>query len=238
MVWTKQFAIIVFNSQVAKGCGMSTQKTALVIDDHPLVARGIADFLKSHCDFSQVEAVTDTTSLWNKLELSDHPTIILVDFWLPSGASLPLLGELKAKYPQIHLLVISADENAAVEDKVRSAGAQGFINKQAAPEVFVLAVNAILSGNTYFSNTTFNHAKFNDTYQPNQLPVTAKELGLTARQGEILAMIIQGLPNKRIAQVLSLSEQTVKEHVSGILSRLGVNNRIEAITKLRGKRLE
>ena len=235
------------SAKLALGYCMTTEKTAnkmtaIVIDDHPLVARGIADFLSSHCAFSQVDAVTSVSDLWHHINPTALPAIILVDFWLSSSASLPLLGELKTKYPQVAILVISADENAAVEDKVRGIGVQGFLNKQAAPEVFVQAIVAILSGKTWFSYAPLNGEKysevFSNTYQPNQLPVTAKELGLTARQGQILSMVIKGLPNKRIANELNLSEQTVKEHISGILNRLGVKNRIEAITKLRGRRLE
>lgn len=62
-------------------------------------------------------------------------------------------------------------------------------------------------------------------------------LGLTPRQGDVLALVLQGLPNKRIALLLDLSESTVKEHVSGILQRLGVSSRVQAITLLRGRRL-
>jgi len=212
---------------------LTIQQTALLIDDHPLVARGIADFLYSHCEFSQVDAVTDIQALWNHLVPTALPSIIVLDFWLPDGAALPLLNDLKAKYPQIPLLVISADDDPTVENKVKSMGVKGFLNKQAAPEIFIQAINAILNGENWF-----NHAKLNHTYQPNVLPVTAKELGLTTRQGQILYMMMNGLPNKRIAKTLNLTEQTVKEHVTGILNRLGVNNRIEAMTKLRGRRLE
>jgi len=92
-----------------------------------------------------------------------------------------------------------------------------------------------LRGDTWFhGGTQFAGREF-----PNkELPVTAAELGLTARQGQVLAMMLKGLPNKRIALNLSLSEQTVKEHVTGILERLGARNRIEVITKLRGRKLE
>ena len=131
--------------------------------------------------------------------------------------------------------MVSADDDSVVQKKVKLAGAHGFMHKQESTDIFMQAVTCLLSGKTWFSHTQhpINHLK-----QPNELAITAEELGLTTRQGQILAMIIQGMPNKRIAQVLSLSEQTVKEHVSGILNRLGVNNRIGAITKLRGKRLE
>jgi len=214
---------------------MSIQNTAIVIDDHPLFARGIAAFLESHCNFGVVKAVSNIDDLWNYIDPANPPQMFVLDFWLPDGASLTLLSQLKSKYPDIPILVVSADDDIAVQKKVKLAGAHGFINKQEATHVFIKAVASLSKGGTWFIDTIqqINHAN-----QPKELAITAEELGLTIRQGQILAMIIQGLPNKRIAQVLSLSEQTVKEHVSGILSRLGVSNRIEAITKLRGKRLE
>lgn len=70
------------------------------------------------------------------------------------------------------------------------------------------------------------------------LPMRAAELRLTQRQGEVLAMLLRGLPNKRIARELNVTEATVKEHVSGILMRLGVTNRIEAILQLHGGAVE
>lgn len=214
---------------------MSIPNTAIVIDDHPLFARGIAAFLESHCNFDVVKAVSNIDDLWNYIDPANPPQMFVLDFWLPDGASLSLLSQLKSKYPEIPILVVSADDDIAVLKKVKLAGAHGFINKQETTDIFVQAVASLLSGNTWFINSSEKAYHVN---QPKELTITAVELGLTARQGEILMMIIQGLPNKRIAQVLSLSEQTVKEHVSGILARLGVHNRIEAITKLRGKRLE
>lgn len=214
---------------------MTIQKNALVIDDHPLVARGIAAFLESHCGFKDVLTVTNIDELWSNIDLNNPPTMVVLDFWLPDGASLTLLNQLKTQYPTTLILVVSADDDVTVQGKVEVAGAHGFINKQESTDVFVQAVASLLSGNTWFANANQQNKH---AHQSKELAITPLELGLTARQGEILAMIIKGLPNKRIAQTLSLSEQTVKEHVTGILSRLGVSNRIEAITKLRGKRLE
>jgi DNA-binding NarL/FixJ family response regulator len=74
-------------------------------------------------------------------------------------------------------------------------------------------------------------------HQLREWTVSAEELGLTPRQGEILGLLLQGLPNKRIALVLDVSESTVKEHVTGILHKLGVSSRVQAITCLHGRRL-
>jgi DNA-binding NarL/FixJ family response regulator len=220
---------------MAKGCCVIAQKTALVIDDHPLVARGIAAFLQSHCGFDHVHAITNIEDLWSYIDSNFAPSMIVLDFWLSAGPSLTLLSQIKMKCLTTPVLVVSADDDIAVQNKVRATGAHGFIHKQEAPDIFAQAVASLLNGKTWFVDTNQRRKPAN---QLNELPITAADLGLTVRQGEILAMVMKGLPNKRIAQLLSLSEQTVKEHVTGILGKLGVSNRIQAITKLRGKRLE
>ncbi|OAI25420.1 response regulator transcription factor [Methylomonas koyamae] len=206
---------------------------AAVVDDHPLVAHGIADFLVTHCGFDRAQPVSAVAEFWPLLDSAAPPALAVVDFWLPDGVSLPLLAQIKQRRPALKVLAISADDDRAIAEKVAAAGADGFIHKQAAPNVFAEAVTAIMAGEAWFQG------------QPaavlasmRELPVTAAELGLTPRQGQVLAMMLKGLPNKRIALNLSLSEHTVKEHVTGILERLGAKNRIEVITKLRGRSLE
>jgi len=209
--------------------------SALVIDDHPLSASGIADFLLSHCGFDAARAVSSVAEFWDILDADRPPSLAVVDFWLPEGASLGLLEELKRRCRATRLLIISADDNTAVLDKSKMAGADGFLHKQETPDVFAEAVAALLQGGSWFQRgEQFAGRQF----PSKELSVTARELGLTIRQGQVLAMMLKGLPNKRIALNLSVSEQTVKEHVTGILERLGARNRIEVITMLRGRRLE
>lgn len=210
-------------------------RTALIIDDHPLVARGIADYLCTHCGFMSADAIHKVDDLWSHIERFGAPTLALIDFWLPEGTALPMLERLRDDYPATRLLVISGDSDPMVRDKVRRLSVDGFMLKQAEPAVFALAVAAVLRGDAWFDNTSVVSSSAG---QERNLPLSAAELGLTPRQGEVLALMLKGLPNKRVAQALSLTEQTVKEHVSGILERLGARNRIELITRLRGKRID
>lgn len=212
---------------------MTKTVSAVVLDDHPLSASGVADFLRSHCGFEQAWPVSNTAEFWRILNDGHPPALAVVDFWLPEGAALPLLAQMKREYPATRLLAVSADDSAAVADKVRAAGADGFFHKQEAPAIFGRAVAALLHGDAWFPS-----GRAGPEPPPKEWPVTAAELGLTVRQGQVLGMILKGLPNKRIALNLSLSEQTVKEHVSGILERLGARNRVEVITQLRGKTLD
>ena len=211
------------------------EREALVVDDHPLVARGIAEYLATHCGFGRVLLAADAAAALRCLSNEGEPALVVVDFWLPEGAALPLLQQLQQRCPATRLLVLSGDEDVGVQIKVRNAGAHGFLCKHEPPEVFAQAVAAVLACGTWFASTQLQALP---AAPRRELPVQAHELGLTERQGQVLSMMLRGLPNKSIARSLALSEQTVKEHVTGILARLGVANRMEAIQRLQGRRIE
>ena len=211
-----------------------TSRYALILDDHPLVAHGMAEFLRARLPQLEVVVAGRADDLLQGVGLRGMPAIALIDFWLAAGAALDLIAQVRNDCPGTPIAVISGDDDPAVMDQARQAGAQGFIPKKAPPETFGLAVEALLAGLTWFE------PPLPDGQPPRSrdLPVTPVELGLSARQGQILALVLQGLPNKRIALQLDIAESTVKEHVTGILERLRVRTRIEAITLLRGRRLE
>lgn len=213
---------------------MPTAAYALVVDDHPLVARGVAEFLRARVPTLEPFTADDAVAVTRLLETQGAPAIALIDFWLADGAALPLVAQLRGQCPATPLAVMSGDSDSAVEYSVRQTGAHGFIPKNATPETFGAAVDALLSGLTWFKSLPSG----SQPAPSRELPVTPAELGLSARQGQILALVLQGLPNKRIASQLDIAESTVKEHVTSILERLRVRTRVEAIARLRGRRLE
>lgn len=210
------------------------EPSAVVVDDHPLVARGIADYLRTHCGFGRAEAVCRAEDVWARIDASGAPALALIDFWLPGGTALPLLSRLREQHPGTRLLVVSGDADPAIRAKVRGLAVDGFLLKQAEPAEFAVAVAAVLRGDAWFDDGPVAGG----VAEERLLPLSAADLGLTPRQGEVLALMLKGLPNKRVARALSLSEPTVKEHVTGILERLGARNRVELITRLRGRRID
>ncbi|HDR2689220.1 response regulator transcription factor [Enterobacter ludwigii] len=204
------------------------QNYALVVDDHPLVASGIANFLITHCRFKQAYVVTNEEDCYRHIRENGPPRLLVIDFWLSSGTALKLLKEVKQRYPQVRLLVVSGDENNDIWQKVHTAGGHGFVLKSEPPELFSRAVFALADNLTWFPCANECAVKTNNE----QL----SKFNLTPRQIDVLNMIMRGLPNKRIAAQLSISEPTVKEHISNILKKIGVNSRVEAITLLHGKR--
>ncbi|AJW28971.1 LuxR family transcriptional regulator [Chania multitudinisentens RB-25] len=202
---------------------------ALVVDDHPLVAGGIAAFLGTHCGYQQVCVATSRQECDSLIEEKGPPQLLVLDFWLADGTALQLIKNLSQKNPNIRLLVISGDENNNVQHKAREIGAHGFVHKHDSPQIFNQAVTALQNGQLWFPDAS-------DPPSFSSPTANHQEFGLTQRQAEVLAMMLRGFSNKRIAMKLTVSEPTIKEHITGILSKLGVSNRVEAITLLQGRR--
>ncbi|NCH90087.1 DNA-binding response regulator [Cronobacter dublinensis] len=199
---------------------------ALVVDDHPLVASGIASFLSTNCRFKQAFVVTNEENCYRHIRHNGPPRLLVIDFWLSSGTALNLLKEVKKMYPQVRLLVVSGDDYNNIWQKVFSAGGHGFVLKSEPPDLFSRAVFALLDDLTWFPEKNILAVTDNNE--------NLRSYNLTPRQLEILNMIMRGLPNKKIAIQLSISEPTVKEHTSNILKKIGVNSRVELITLLHG----
>ena len=203
------------------------QNYALVVDDHPLVASGIANFLITQCRFKQAYVVTNEEDCYRQIRDNGPPRLLVIDFWLSSGTALKLLKEIKQLYPQVRLLVVSGDDNNDLWRKIHAAGGHGFVLKSEPPEIFSQAVFALADNQTWLPE--------GNEFSVNKNNEKLNKFNLTPRQIDVLNMIMRGLPNKRIAAQLSISEPTVKEHISNILKKIGVNSRVEAITLLHGK---
>jgi DNA-binding NarL/FixJ family response regulator len=212
--------------------------TVIILDDHPLVAQGLAHYYRSVQPNIEVLTVSSCHELQQFIDTRGCPQLVVADVWLESGNILDDLEGFRQQCPHTPWLAISGDDDPLIAQRMRTAGANGFVHKKAPPETFALALAALLEGGQWFEPAAPSASPSAASAQTmHEWTVTAQELGLTPRQGEILDLVLRGLPNKRIALALNVSESTVKEHVTGILDKLGVRNRVEAITKLRGRRL-
>jgi len=142
-----------------------------------------------------------------------------------------MLSELGKRYPTISIVVLSAKQDRDTVAKALDLGALGFIPKSGQREVMLSAFNLIFSGGVYIPPEILNRRE--PAAAPRAAPAQAKavaaDLGLTERQMEVLALMMQGKSNKAISRVLDLAEPTVKIHVSAILKALRVANRTEAV---------
>ncbi|MFC0667241.1 response regulator transcription factor ErdR [Azotobacter chroococcum] len=197
----------------------------LIADDHPLFRSALQQALT--IGLGPVVRLVEADSiaaLEARLEEKADWDLVLLDLNMPGAHGFSGLVLLRGQYPQIPVVMISAQEDAAVVARAREFGATGFIPKSSALETLQQAVRAVLDG---------------DEWWPPQLQETvsvsaeakaasAGLASLTPQQFRVLSMVCDGLLNKQIAYELSVSEATVKAHVTAIFRKLGVRTRTQA----------
>ena len=205
----------------------------LVVDDHPLILEALRHVL------IQLEAdvlVLDASTAEAGRQLIDgHPDadLLLLDLTLHGSDGFELLGDLRAAHPAVPVVVLSASERHVDMLRALDMGAMGYIPKSATKNVMLQALRLVLSGGIYVPAGAIGHDPAAGRMAPG--PATPaprpspRELGITDRQAEVLACILQGLPNKLICRRLDLAEGTVKIHVAAILRALNVHNRTQAV---------
>ena len=205
----------------------------LVIDDHILIReamRGVLRELKGEAAI--ILEASDSRQAMRQIEQNPDVELVLLDLGLPDRDGLEMLSDLGNRYSTISVVVLSADQDRDTVMKALDLGALGFIPKSGQREVMLSAFNLIFSGGVYIPPEILNRR---EPATAPRAPALAKagtsavDLGLTARQMEVLALMMQGKSNKAISRVLDLAEPTVKIHVSAILKALKVANRTEAV---------
>jgi DNA-binding NarL/FixJ family response regulator len=197
----------------------------LVIDDHPLVVDALAQLLPQIDTDIVVRTALNPCEAIAVLDNEPDVALILLDLALPDARGLDFLSDLKLDYPGIPVVVISATHDRATVMAALGAGAHGFIAKTADCTLLLDAVRRVIEGGICMPD---------DGAMPegDGVHIDSRTLGLTARQTDVLKLLVQGKPNKLICRDLKLSEGTVKVHVSAILKALHVRSRTEAIAAL------
>jgi DNA-binding NarL/FixJ family response regulator len=201
----------------------------LVVDDHALIREAMQLVLR------QLDAnieVLEAGNCIDALALADrHPDLglILLDIQLPGMSGLDALGDFRERHPAIPVVVLSGSENR--DDVIRAidGGAMGFIPKSQPSSVMINALRLVLAGGVYLPAEILGAPAAASSSPAAGMVRTPAELGLTGRQSDVLALLIQGKPNKIVCRELGLAEGTVKIHVTAILRALGVANRTQAV---------
>ena len=202
---------------------MSTLPVFL-LDDHDIVRKGVRALLESEGD---IEIVGEASSISDARRLVPglRPRVLVLDTQLPDGSGIAFCRELRALAPETRILVLTSEENEESIAAAMSAGAVGYILKQVEGTSLLSAVRTIARGHSLI-DPALARRMINWMEQSNHAP---EELaGLTEQQLRILALIAEGLTNKEIGNRLYLAEKTVKNHVTRILAKLGVQRRTQA----------
>ena len=203
--------------------------TLIVADDHPLFRSALKDVIRQEEPDATLEEASDFGDLQSVMTRIGEPALVLLDLHMPGAHGFSALLFLTAHYPDIPVLMISANERDDIIRRAADHGAAGFISKSASMEAIGQAIRSVSRGDFCFPDGV-------DLAVPG---VSEEESGvadalseLTPQQFRVATMISQGLLNKQIAYELNVTEATVKAHVTEIFRKLGVHSRTQAALKL------
>ncbi|MGW2702605.1 response regulator [Streptomyces sp. NPDC001340] len=199
-----------------------------LLDDHEVVRRGLADLLDAEPDISVVgDADTAEHALTRGPALRPH--VAVLDVRLPDGDGISVCRELRSRMPELACLMLTSfDDEEALLDAIMG-GASGYVLKQIKGSDLVSAVRTVASGQSLLDPATTARLMRSLRAGPAETPALPPELAsLSPRERDILALIGDGLTNREIGNKLYLSEKTVKNHISRLLAKLGVQRRVQA----------
>jgi DNA-binding NarL/FixJ family response regulator len=205
----------------------------LLVDDHVLIREAMRSVVRE-LDGAAVSLEAETARQAKDL-LVQHPDIslILLDLRLPDRDGLEMLAELRSNYPGAAVVMLSAFNDRENVVQSLNAGAQGFIAKTATRDVLLNALRLVLAGGIYIPPEILTASGAPVAPPPKSTAAEERrrpaDLGITGRQMDVLALMMQGKSNKLICRQLNLAEPTVKNHVSAILKALNASNRTEAV---------
>jgi DNA-binding NarL/FixJ family response regulator len=199
-----------------------------LLDDHEVVRRGLSDLLDAEPD---ITVVGDAGNVEQALVRGPalRPDVAVLDVRLPDGDGISVCRDLRSQMPELAVLMLTSfDDEDALLDAIM-AGAAGYVLKQIKGSDLVSAVRTVASGQSMLDPATTARLMRSLRADPVGTPDVAPELAsLSPREREILALIGDGLTNREIGKRLYLSEKTVKNHISRLLAKLGVQRRVQA----------
>jgi DNA-binding NarL/FixJ family response regulator len=193
----------------------------LIADDHTLFREGMRHVLALLADDVEISEAGNCAQTLQAVEADGDLSLVLLDLNMPGRDGFAALETLAQRYPALPIVVLSGSEDRADMQRALDNGAMGFIPKSATAPVMLGALRLVLAGGVYVPP---------ELVQPGagDGPARSVDAGLTPRQVEVLARVIEGKPNKIIAGELGLTEATVKAHVTAVFKALNVSNRTQA----------
>lgn len=200
----------------------------LIVDDHPIVRRGLLQLVSHEPDFEVCGEAEDVAEALEQVGAL-HPDLVVVDVSLKAGNGIDLIGRIKASYPDVKTLVWSMFDEKVFAERALRAGAMGYINKQQSIENVVGAIRQVLRGEMYLSSPMINLflRRVGGREPLEEDPIRR----LTDREMEIFQMIGKGMTTKRIARKLDISPKTVESHREKIKIKLDIKDAPELVQR-------
>jgi DNA-binding NarL/FixJ family response regulator len=212
---------------------MSDSIQVAIVDDHPLFREGVVTALSSHPD---VRVVGEGGTADEALELVSEllPDVLLLDISLP-GNGLQAVSRISAVCPFTRIVMLTASEDEDDITTALKAGARGYIVKGISGRELVAVVRAVHAGDVYVTPALASSLLFHLTGRGARQAGAGKQVDdLTERERQILELVAAGRSNREVGEALAITEKTVKHHMTNILQKLQVRNRVEAALWARG----
>jgi DNA-binding NarL/FixJ family response regulator len=197
----------------------------LIVDDHPLFREALKQAITGGIASASILQAGSLDAARGLLDKHDGIDLVLLDLRMPGVQGLSGLIFLRAQYPNVPIVIVTAAEDQGLVRKALGLGASGFIPKSSSIETIVEAVNDVLNGEISVPDGYDQPAAADKEIDD----IARRIATLTAQQIRVLMMLKEGLLNKQIAYELDVSEATIKAHVSAILQKLNVSSRTQAV---------
>jgi DNA-binding NarL/FixJ family response regulator len=219
----------------------------LLVDDHPLILDALRSVIQGMGDDVTVFTAASAAEARASLAADSDFDLVLLDLALGDADGFELLVEFRSTYPAVPVVVVSGSDRHSDVIRCVDAGAMGFIPKKASSGQLHEALGIVMTGGIFIPPMSFGFkteaeiaeadtvpsvlrvVREQSESEPHPQPVDLASLGLTPRQSDVMALLLQGKPNKLIARELNLSVETVKDHVAAVLRALNVSSRTQAV---------
>jgi DNA-binding NarL/FixJ family response regulator len=229
-----------FDTNVSASCPNSRVRTQakiriVIADDHPIFRDGLCRLLSLEADLEVVGQVGDGLHVSEVLQQCD-PDILLLDLNMPGLSGLAALQILQTETSRTRVILLTASDNQQEFIQALQLGSCGIVQKQAATDLLITSIRRVNAGELWLdSNTTTAVIRGfvpNEAAPPARMPPPVAQcpherFSLSARESEIVNLVTQGFKNKDMAEKMSISEQTVKNHLHSIFDKLEVSDRLE-----------
>ncbi|HEY0941284.1 MAG TPA: response regulator transcription factor [Steroidobacter sp.] len=199
----------------------------LIADDHPLYREALRAVVPQVCPAAEMHDACCESEVLAQATSDAAFDLIVLDLNLPGATGLSCLKQVRERVLHTPILVVSALEDPATISEAVLAGATAYVPKSSSRGILLDAIRTTIAGGTYLPASAVVALRSADARKQHRDQV-ATQYDLTSRQLRVLDLLSQGMSNKRIARELGIAEITVKAHVSAILKKLGVENRVQA----------
>jgi len=219
----------------------------LLVDDHPLILSALQSVIQGIRPDVEVVAVDTARDARHRLRTESDFDLVMLDLQLGDADGFDVLVEFRTTYPSLPVVVVSASDRQSDVIRAVDAGAMGYVPKRCSTEDLYVALRTVMAGGIFVPTMAMGYVrptpdpsddqaqdmlgvvKTHAKPEPSQTPPPLADLGLTPRQTDVLALLLQGKPNKLIARDLNVSVETVKDHVAAVLRALNVSSRTQAV---------